>query len=152
MSRNRKRNNSEICYCGIPYREHPRCDGCGILAGPGHMVTELIEYRGKRLCRDCLQVFQAREEEPEPRLSPAQQLWLEVFGPQQVPEIEPSKLRKLLAGLPERQKVVVELYFGLAGEKLPLRAISERLGVSKETARMDLAKAINWLRQHKEEL
>ena len=48
-----------VCFCGKPLTNHARCAGCGILAGPGHIVTCL--YDG--YCQDC------RPDKPAPVVS-----------------------------------------------------------------------------------
>ncbi len=41
---------SEPCLtCGVIIREHPRCAGCGILVGPGHLVEAVVNGR----CGSC---------------------------------------------------------------------------------------------------
>ena len=41
------------CWCGLPSFGHPKCAGCGILAGPGHITEALEEYEGKGYCGSC---------------------------------------------------------------------------------------------------
>lgn len=57
------------CSCGEPISTHPRCDGCSILGGPGHVfrVFELkaavisAESESKELCPLCYQDSQERD-------------------------------------------------------------------------------------------
>ncbi len=37
--------------CGVKMSVHPKCEGCGILIGPGHPESSLtVSEEGKRLC------------------------------------------------------------------------------------------------------
>ena len=48
-------NNKEPAMCcGMTYRNHPKCNECGILVGEEHFIQELINYNGKKYCPDCL--------------------------------------------------------------------------------------------------
>lgn len=38
--------------CKVSMKEHPRCEGCGILCGPGHLYST-IKYRGHNICIPC---------------------------------------------------------------------------------------------------
>jgi len=82
-------------------------------------------------------------------LSPTQRLWVELFGPERIPELDPEQVHRKVLGLPERQMETVCAYFGLMGLKPhSLREIASRLGVSVETVRSDLARALVWLKEH----
>jgi hypothetical protein len=62
---------------GILIKDHPRCAGCGYLAGLHHELKEddLKEYRGKKLCPLCVRQWEhegdktfeqfIKEEKPE---------------------------------------------------------------------------------------
>jgi len=82
-------------------------------------------------------------------LSPTQRLWVELFGPERIPELDPEQVQRKVLRLPERQMEIVCAYFGLMGLKPhSLREIASRLGVSVETVRADLARALEWLKEH----
>ncbi|MCL0048391.1 hypothetical protein M1N20_02965 [Dehalococcoidia bacterium] len=49
-----------LCWCGLPRRGHPRCDGCGILVGPKHITKTVQQYKGKGYCDSCLKGRQKR--------------------------------------------------------------------------------------------
>ncbi len=47
---------SKCDICSTPYAQHAICDGCGILAGPGHLYSHVVTVAGLRLsdsCADC---------------------------------------------------------------------------------------------------
>ncbi|MCL0035841.1 hypothetical protein M1N47_00210 [Dehalococcoidia bacterium] len=44
-----------LCWCGLPRRGHPRCDGCGILVGPKHITKTVQQYKGKGYCDSCFE-------------------------------------------------------------------------------------------------
>ena len=44
-----------------PLAGHPQCESCGILAGEGHEVLELVRYREKVLCPGCVKRWEALE-------------------------------------------------------------------------------------------
>ena len=51
-----------ICdICGVPLEEHPKCEACGILVGPGHVSGVLEEFRGHKICTDCRWYWQKLE-------------------------------------------------------------------------------------------
>ncbi len=39
--------------CGVSLKVHPKCQGCGALAGPGHATKELYQHQGKEVCLSC---------------------------------------------------------------------------------------------------
>ena len=43
-----KAKDCEVCK--VKLARHPRCAACGALAGDGHGVTDLLPYRGHRVC------------------------------------------------------------------------------------------------------
>ena len=55
----RKREASYVC--SHPLTGHQQCESCGILAGEGHVVLELVRYRGKSLCSGCVKRWEALE-------------------------------------------------------------------------------------------
>lgn len=42
--------------CGVRFKDHPKCDACGILVGSWHLVGGLSKYEGKMLCGECRRV------------------------------------------------------------------------------------------------
>ena len=54
--------NKKASYvCSHPLAGHPQCESCGILAGEGHVVLELVRYREKMLCPGCVKRWEALE-------------------------------------------------------------------------------------------
>ncbi len=51
-----KPRQKTICWCGIPYTEHARCAGCGILVGLEHITKTVERFLDETYCADCLQV------------------------------------------------------------------------------------------------
>ncbi|GEM_PF-3528972 len=41
------------CPCGIAFRKHKSCFGCGILIGEGHMEGTPYQFKDKTLCSCC---------------------------------------------------------------------------------------------------
>jgi DNA-directed RNA polymerase sigma subunit (sigma70/sigma32) len=81
------------------------------------------------------------------KLTAAERLWLEVFGPRGLPELDEGKVRAIVDGLPERQRMVVRLHFGFGGRRpLSFRAIGRKLSLSRETVRLDFKQAKRYLR------
>jgi len=39
--------------CGAEMNDHPKCDACGALCGPGHLHEKLSPYQGFNLCGEC---------------------------------------------------------------------------------------------------
>ena len=51
-----------ICpVCLQPLKGHPKCSGCGILIGPGHIEGCTTAFRGHELCGQCIRIWQVRE-------------------------------------------------------------------------------------------
>ena len=46
--------------CDAPMDGHPQCEACGILTGQGHW-DGLCDYRGHRICGNCLAAWQGVE-------------------------------------------------------------------------------------------
>lgn len=59
---------------------------------------------------------------------------------------EAEQVRKAVDQLPERERIVITLRFGLDGERCILEEIGERIGLCKERVRQIEAKAIERLR------
>ena len=61
MGRHGSPSSAGACeVCGVPPKEHPRCNACGALVGkgisdrfPGHTEQSLQEYKGLKLCASC---------------------------------------------------------------------------------------------------
>jgi hypothetical protein len=51
---------------GIMIKDHPKCEGCGYLAGLHHELkeTDLETYRGKRLCAWCIRQWRQKGNVP----------------------------------------------------------------------------------------
>ena len=47
--------------CAHAVKEHQQCEACGILAGEGHLVLELVRYREKMLCLGCVRRWEGLE-------------------------------------------------------------------------------------------
>ena len=54
-------NKKEKYMCAHAVKEHQQCEACGILAGEGHEVQELVRYREKMLCPGCVKRWEALE-------------------------------------------------------------------------------------------
>jgi hypothetical protein len=86
------------------------------------------------------------------KLTPAQRLWVEVFGVYGLPRLDETKVLAIINRLPRRQQLAVKLRFGfdctaLSFEKLRLQLCRSdgRMGVSKELARLEVRRAIRYL-------
>ena len=55
------RNKKASYVCSHPLAGHPQCESCDILAGEGHVVLELVRYRGKSLCSGCVRRWEGLE-------------------------------------------------------------------------------------------
>ena len=55
------RNKKASYVCSHPLTGHPQCESCGILAGEGHVVLELVRYREKMLCPGCVKRWKGLE-------------------------------------------------------------------------------------------
>ena len=86
----------------------------------------------------------------------SQRLWAEAFGPS-VPELDEAKVLAIVDRLPQHQGLTVRLRFGFGGRRpLSLEQLARRLprlnsskvGVSRETARLELKTALRRLRSH----
>ena len=55
------RNKKASYVCSHPLTGHQQCESCGILAGEGHLVLELVRYRGKVLCPGCVKRWEGLE-------------------------------------------------------------------------------------------
>src|SRR5207302_670972 len=64
--------------------------------------------------------------------------------------IRDGAVRKALAGLPERERRIVELRFGLDGEPMALEAIGRELGLTRERVRQLEAHALTKLQNELE--
>ena len=54
--------NKKASYvCSHPLAGHPQCESCDILASEGHLVIELVKYRGKVLCPGCVKRWKGLE-------------------------------------------------------------------------------------------
>jgi RNA polymerase primary sigma factor len=51
-------------------------------------------------------------------------------------------VRRAIAGLPERQRRIIELRFGIDGEPTALEAIGKELGITRERVRQLEAEAL----------
>jgi hypothetical protein len=51
----------EICSCGAPFENHPICPACQRAIGKGHILEELIEFRGDHLCKFCIVAWEKYE-------------------------------------------------------------------------------------------
>jgi len=87
------------------------------------------------------------------KLTPSQRLWVEVFGIYGLPQLDESKVLVLIGLLPKRQQMAVKLRFGFDGSSLSFERLSHQLirtdgnmGVSKELARLEVRRAIRYLR------
>ncbi|NWF78140.1 MAG: hypothetical protein HXY36_06085 [Chloroflexi bacterium] len=88
------------------------------------------------------------------KLTPAQRLWLEVFGLQGLPDLDQRKVLSIVDSLPAREARVVRLKYGFEGTSSTLKEIGKKLiradtgeiGVSKEIARLELKKALHRLK------
>jgi DNA-directed RNA polymerase sigma subunit (sigma70/sigma32) len=87
-------------------------------------------------------------------LTPSQRLWVEAFGIYGLPKLNENKVLAILDSLPKRQQQAVRLRFGFGGVPLSfenLRRVLPRadgkMGVSKELARLEVRRAIHYLRQ-----
>lgn len=49
--------------CGVMMKNHPVCEACGILCGPGHLEDSLGNYRGHKICGNCLKVWERLDKE-----------------------------------------------------------------------------------------
>lgn len=90
------------------------------------------------------------------QLTPGQRLWIEVFGIYGLPKLDERKVLAIIDQLTRRQARVIRLRFGFSGIPLTyddigrqLPRIDGELGVSRETARLELKKAIRHLRSPK---
>ena len=81
------------------------------------------------------------------RLTAAERLWLEVFGPRGLPELDEEKVRAIVDGLPERERTVVylRLWFG-RHRPLSFEDIGKKFSLSRETVRLDFKQAVRHLR------
>lgn len=53
---NKVRDNKEenLCLlCGHPLHNHPKCHSCGLLVGPNHAASMLVEHQGRKVCKSC---------------------------------------------------------------------------------------------------
>ena len=87
------------------------------------------------------------------KLTPSQRLWVEAFGIYGLPKLDESKVLAILSKLPQRQQLAVKLRFGFGGaplsfEKLrwQLIRVDGSMGVSKEMARLEVRRAMRYLR------
>jgi len=87
------------------------------------------------------------------KLTPGQRLWVEAFGVYGLPKLDESKVLALISLLPKRQQMAVKLRFGfdepsLSFEKLGRQLVRTdgKMGVSKELARLEVRRAIRYLR------
>ena len=55
------RNKKASYVCSHPLTGHQQCESCGILAGEGHLVIELVKYREKMLCPGCVKRWEGLE-------------------------------------------------------------------------------------------
>jgi hypothetical protein len=82
-----------ICEtCGEPMKYHPKCDGCGILTGQGHIFYS-SEYRGRNLCPGCIKQWQLLEKEKGRKLT-----WKEAWETWGAKEVELDILPLLKQG------------------------------------------------------
>jgi hypothetical protein len=86
------------------------------------------------------------------RLTPAQRLWVEVFGIYGLPKLDEGKVLAIIDRLPKRQRLAVKLRFGFDEVSLSFKGLSRKLirndgkmGVSKELARLEVRRAIRYL-------
>ena len=55
----RKGEDGDRCFCGKPYKNHPHCPLCGILAGRGHIESKLVKLlilpgeNEVKVCKGC---------------------------------------------------------------------------------------------------
>lgn len=62
--------DSENCsICGVVIKKHLRCELCAIMVGPGHYERWLSEFRGYKLCSDCIGKWKRREEKRGRRIT-----------------------------------------------------------------------------------
>ena len=87
------------------------------------------------------------------KLTPAQRLWVEVFGIYGLPKLDEGKVLALVDRLPKRQRLAVKLRFGFDETSLSFEMLGRQLirsdgkmGVSKELARLEVRRAIRYLR------
>ena len=87
------------------------------------------------------------------KLTPGQRLWVDVFGIYGLPKLDEGKVLAILDRLPERQQLAVRLRFGFDEDSLSFERLRWQLsrtdgktGVSKELARLEVRKAIHYLR------
>ena len=79
-------------------------------------------------------------------LTPAEKLWIEVFGPRGLPELDDRKVAEILDSLPDRERLVVYMRFGEKGHGQSFSSIGEKLSLSRETVRLTLMQAVRHLR------
>lgn len=99
----------------------------------GVVLTNLLTQQGMKLARG--RGFGIPEEEEKP--SPVE-MAKALASAEEMPKQCVKKLMDLVAKLPEKERMVIELRFGLLGEKpLGLREVGEKIGVSHQTV-------LNW--------
>lgn len=49
--------------CGVMMKNHPVCEACGILCGPGHLEDSLGNYRGHKICGYCPKAWERLDKE-----------------------------------------------------------------------------------------
>jgi hypothetical protein len=53
------RRSTGFCEtCGHTVRNHPRCQGCGLWCGTGHLEYSTTLYRSHRLCGRCIAAWE----------------------------------------------------------------------------------------------
>jgi len=79
-------------------------------------------------------------------LTSVEKLWIEVFGPRGLPELDEKKVVAIVESLPERERLVVYLRFAGSKRLRSFSSIGEKLSLSRETVRLNLKQAIRHLR------
>jgi len=75
-------------------------------------------------------------------LTPAEKLWIEVFGHRGLPELDDRKVADIINSLPDRERLVVYMRFGRNQYGQSFRSIGEKLSLSRETVRLILKQAL----------
>ncbi|MBT9147950.1 MAG: RNA polymerase sigma factor RpoD [Syntrophomonadaceae bacterium] len=79
-------------------------------------------------------------------LTSAEKLWIEVFGPRGLPELDERKVEDIVENLSARERLVVHLRFTGSKRQRPFSSIGGKLSLSRETVRLNFRQAIRHLR------
>jgi len=53
--------STTVCFCGLPFEGHPKCEACKVLLGEKHYFQP-VEFREKTLCRLCVRRWEKTDE------------------------------------------------------------------------------------------